>query len=57
MSGAGPDFLTAALFFYDDPDIVLIHDIYILHAKKDSPKAVTHHTMDATWWKSYLEGN
>ena len=55
MSGAGPDFITAALFFWDDPDIILIHDVYVLHGK-DSPKAVTHHSMDATWLKAYSEG-
>ena len=52
--GAGPDFITAALFLYDDPDIILIHDIYVLHGK-NSPKAITHHTMDATWVKAYYD--
>lgn len=56
MSGAGPDFITAALFFYDDPDIILIHDIYVLQ-QNDTPKSITHHTMDATWLKAYSEGH
>jgi len=48
MSGAGPDFLSAALFFYDDPDIILIASKYTLTGK-DLPSAVTYSTMDATW--------
>mmetsp|Transcript_15281 Transcript_15281/g.27787 ORF Transcript_15281/g.27787 Transcript_15281/m.27787 type:complete len:482 (-) Transcript_15281:109-1554(-) len=48
MSGAGPDFLTAALFYYDDPDVILIDTRHIIQQSKTS-KSVTYHTMDATW--------
>jgi len=50
MSGAGPDFLTAAQFFWDDADIILISNKHMIKGKdKRTPKTVTTHSMDATW--------
>ena len=55
MTGAGPDFLTAALFLWDDPAVLLILNQYITHNSR-TWKSITHHTMDATWLKDYTAG-
>lgn len=46
MKGAGPDFITAALFFFDDPDIVLVDQ---MHTHEATPKSVTYSTREASW--------
>ena len=57
MSGAGPDFLTAALFFWDDADIILISNKHMIKGKdKRTPKTVTTHSMDATWLNAHIKG-
>lgn len=54
MIGAGPAFLTAALYYFDDPDIVLLHSDYLLVR---SAKSVTFQDNDATWVAPYLDSN
>lgn len=52
LNGAGPSFVTAALYFFDDPDIVLIDQLYMIR-QWYTPKSVTYHSVDATWRESY----
>ena len=54
MTGAGPPFLTAALYYYDNADIVLVDDDYLLDK---TAKSVTYQTNDATWVEAYLTKN
>ena len=56
MVGAGPPFLTAAMYYFDDPDIVLYHEDYLLNPKK-SGKSVVTHASDGTWVEDYLKSN
>ena len=50
MTGAGPDFLTAAHYYFDDSDIVLFHQDYLL---RKTEKSVIYQTNDATWVAAY----
>ena len=54
MTGAGPSFLRAALYYYDNADIVLVDDDYLL---EKTAKSVTYQTNDATWVEAYLAMN
>ena len=54
MVGAGPPFVTAALYYFDDPDVVLYHEDYL---SKKSGKSVVIQSYDGTWVKQYLESN
>ena len=49
MSGAGPDFLTAAVSYFDDPDVVFVHKNHLINRRFITNQSVTYHTMDATW--------
>jgi len=55
MAGAGPTFITVALYHFDDPDIVLIDQLYMIR-QWFTPRSVTYHTMDGTWRESYCRG-
>ncbi|KAK1743661.1 hypothetical protein QTG54_005258 [Skeletonema marinoi] len=48
MSGAGPDFLTAAVSYFDDPDVVFVHKQHLIQGPVTN-QSVTHHDFDATW--------
>ena len=54
MVGAGPPFLTAAMYYYDDPDIVLYHEDYL---SKKSGRSVVIQAYDGTWVEDYLKSN
>ena len=56
MVGAGPPFMTSALYYFDDPDIVLYHEDYLSNSKK-SGKSVVIQSYDGTWVEQYLESN
>ncbi|KAK1749311.1 putative glycosyltransferase [Skeletonema marinoi] len=48
MTGAGPDFLTAAVSYFDDPDVVFVHKQHTIQGPVTN-QTVTHHDFDATW--------
>eukprot|EP00930_Biecheleria_cincta_P069902 TRINITY_DN57578_c0_g1_i1.p1 TRINITY_DN57578_c0_g1~~TRINITY_DN57578_c0_g1_i1.p1 ORF type:complete len:213 (-),score=33.15 TRINITY_DN57578_c0_g1_i1:289-888(-) len=48
MSGAGPGFLTGAYLRYNDPEIMLLDQYYLVQHHAES---INYHTMDATWLK------
>jgi hypothetical protein len=54
MTGAGPDFLTAAVLYFDDPDIILIDQ---MHTHSVTPKSATYSTRDGSWRPAWLEKN
>ena len=48
MSGAGPDFLTAVVSYFDDPDVVFVHKQHLIE-QSFTNQSVTYQTNDATW--------
>ena len=48
MSGAGPDFLTAAVNYFDDSDVVFVHKQHTIQGPVTN-QTVTQHDFDATW--------
>eukprot|EP00931_Biecheleriopsis_adriatica_P035069 TRINITY_DN20209_c0_g1_i2.p1 TRINITY_DN20209_c0_g1~~TRINITY_DN20209_c0_g1_i2.p1 ORF type:complete len:419 (+),score=47.89 TRINITY_DN20209_c0_g1_i2:70-1257(+) len=48
MSGAGPGFLTGAYLRYNDPNIQILDQYFLVQRTRES---VNFHTMDATWLK------
>jgi hypothetical protein len=55
MSGAGPDFLTAAVSYFDDPDVVFVHKNHLINRRFITNQSVTYHTMDATWLRREIK--
>ena len=57
---AGPTFLTAAVAYFDDPDIVFVHKWHLLRQELImdeliKEESVTYQTNDATWQRRMME--
>jgi hypothetical protein len=53
MSGVGSSFVTAAMYIYDDPDIILIDQNFMIRQSPVTEAHITYHTMDGTWLEDY----
>lgn len=51
LTGAGPDFVTAAATIYDSPEITIIKDDFLI--SRGTKHGITFHSMDATWLAAY----